>query len=227
MKYVSFKRLSLPLRFGPKLRLSHRRRRIRGDESAVKVDDDFIEAIDLRLLSPEVIVDNEETHSAIQFVRLGYNLELPEGVALSWVRFRVDMFSRDSSERTVPANVISLIPQQVQSDAVFDGRIAVYDSGEIERESVTASQGGPSAVRFEPFGLGYKIGSSQLVWDFLPLYGRPPTGTDNLIVSMRTDHQDALYSSSSAQIRVVHRALGAMTLEHPAEVQQIRATPEI
>jgi hypothetical protein len=190
----------------------------------VKADDAFIEAIDLRLLSPEPIADTEKTQSAIQLVRLGYSLKLPDDVALSWVRFRVEVFARDGSGNTVPAKVISLVPQRVQSDAVFDGRIAVHDSGEIEREAVMAGQGGASATRFEPLGLGYKISPSRLVWDFIPLYGRPPASTDKLIASVSMAHHDVLYSRSSAQLRVVHSGHGAITLEHPDEVQHIRAT---
>lgn len=228
MKYISSNLLTVSTNTSSKLRFLSSTRPRRSGVAPVEADD-FAEAIDCRFISPVInMVGANATTNSLLMVRLGFKIKISEDVNLLWLRFQAKVSkSTDLHSQFEMPELHSFIPKRIEQDLALGGRIIENDDGTLEREQVSLEEADTSATSFKPFCLGYKLGSSHVIWDFLPVDGTPPTSTDKLVIAVSPKGQTEFRLSQSLQMCATHQRYGMANFEYPTETEIIKAPRRI
>jgi hypothetical protein len=186
-------------------------------------DDSFIDSISCRLIAPTHVSVEETLTEHLAVVKVGFTLALPPGVALEWVRLRVQIaLAGDSGGRKGSFRIVSLYPTRVATNTIARGRIAVGANGELIREEASPHETEDNTPTCQPNVLGWKLSTSEAVWDWLPATKAPPLGSDALFLTATYPMCTRLQCTRSVRLAVrAQNRMDAIVLEHDAEAAEL------
>ena len=140
-------------------------------------------------------------------------LALPKNCHLRWARFVVNQ--RQTAEPNIdPVEFVSLLPAVVDEQIDMSGPIECDDAGNIHRGVVATGATGPQGSHYEPWTVGYLANAQTACWDFYPVRGSPPAGTQHLLLSVKSKHAaPAAVVQQCLYLHLESPGIGSMTFE--------------
>jgi hypothetical protein len=166
-------------------------------------------------LLDEEAMDRSDSVS-LHLLHVGFSLTLPDRCQLTWVRFIVETGTETPEDGTA-IQFVSLLPDAVYREIDFTGPIKIAEDGALSREVATFGTTGSRGSRFMPGILGFLVGPHTACWDFFPLNGRPPLGSQELVIAMYARPGHKFIPRQSLNLHVQDPVIGSQTFDYPAD----------
>ncbi len=222
MRYVSFnpRHETLPSRQASLVKAPVQRT---GASSGGTLEDlqAFLGAIHYQYEKPTSSLQGEEARDkpggvSLHLLHVGFSLTLPDRCQLMWVRFIVES-GTETPEDGAAIQFVSLLPDAVYRETDFIGPIKIAEEGALSREVAAFGTTGSRGSRFMPWTLGFLVDPHTACWDFFPLNGRPPLGSQDLIIGMYAHPGHNFVPRQSLNLHVQDPVIGSQPFVLPAD----------
>ena len=175
---------------------------------------ELLKGIRCTMIAPKELTSVPD-NTGYRMIEVGFRISLPQDVKIIWARYKV--LTSPAIPGSQPLLPHSFYPKRITNNVTFKETVYLHDI-DIERIS---GQNFNDSLSFEPYVLGYK-NENEINWDFLPVGKTLNTGTEHLLIAIKSHEKLRLRQKSCLFISIFDEIFGEINLQMSPEIRDVR-----